>query len=132
METNENHQNNEMTIELAKTLNKIKFDLGLNQKELAQKADVTEAVISKILNSKGGVTANTIYKLKSAFPTYNIKWLDDSSEPEAEKTKEFSDYIMVSKDDKIKKLEEELEQKNKIINLLINNNGSTQKGAFTA
>lgn len=109
---------------LLTTLQKLK----LSQKSFAEKAGVPQGVVSKLVNGAGGYSATTIKSIAKAFPDLDMDWLVTGTEKESDD----DGYIKMDPKKIIQDLQQQIEQKDKIINHLINigNNGSTQTGAF--
>ncbi len=67
----------EINAKRAERFRKILSDSGMNQRDFAEQADISQQLISKIINQKTGLTEGTAQRVVSAFPekNYRIEWL---------------------------------------------------------
>ncbi len=112
-------------VAFSKRLKKVLFDLDITQAEFAEKTSISTSVISKMMNSAGGFNGNVHTAIAKAYPQVDIAWLIGNGKETAVE----EDYIKISKDEIIKKLQEENQRLWKLI-MGNNNNPSTQTGAF--
>jgi transcriptional regulator with XRE-family HTH domain len=123
----EEHNLKPENVAFGKRLRKLLYDLEVSQADFAKKTGISTSVISKIMNGGGGFSANVPQAIVKAYPEVDIAWLiGNGNESNVEE-----DYIKISKDEVIKKLEEENQ---KLWKLLMGNKNdiSTQMGAFSA